>query len=121
MVKNYYPADQTHTLQTLLEYKYMCILASNIISEEIIILTKLRTIPMRRQLNLQLITFKTQSLGQMSEEKSRTLELCGQHHEGHGPQRGKDGRQLVNQEVAVPFVTVSVATRTGLNYSLLRK
>lgn len=56
---------------------------------------------MRRQLNLQLITFKTQSLGQMSGEKSRTLELCGQHHEGHGPKRGKDGRQLVNQEVAI--------------------
>lgn len=97
------------------------VLASNIISEEIIILIKLRTIPVRRQLNLQLITFKAQSLGQMSGEKSRTLELCGQHHEGHGPQRGKDGPQLVNQEVAVPFVTVSVATRTGINYSLLRK
>lgn len=95
------------------------VLASNIISE-IIILIKLRTNPVRSQLNLQLITFKMQSLGQTSGEKSTILELCGHHHEGHGPKRGKDGCQLVSQEVAVLFVTVSV-TGTGLNYSLLRK
>lgn len=74
------------------------------ISEEITILIKLRTIiTARRELNLQLLTFKMQ----MIREKARTLELCGQQRESHRQNRGKDGPQLANEEVAVPFVSYS--------------